>query len=472
MTRPNILLVTDDQHRFDFYGGGRVAALQTPHFDRLKAEGVTLANSFSNCPICMPTRFTWCYGLYANQGATRLTNNRHSWPTHLKSMPSVLQEQGYHTALVGKLHSHQGLYQIDLCDHVEEARARGFDDVLETSGKSLAYWLDCNWTHHLARRGLLDRYRQDCRGRMKQLGGQERYEPSFLAPEDTMDGYIGDQCRRWLERYDSAEPFFLHASFCGPHFPLDPATDYFRQYTPDQMPEPECVADPQSARRWQELRAVYCALITQVDEEIGRLIATLQQQGLLEDTIIFFASDHGDMIGHHDRFGKGPAYDTSCRTPCIVRLPGRVNAGTVLNDLVEAVDLPCTIMEAAGCGDDPGALLPSTPGRSFWKYLHGAAVEHRQWAYAEMGAGLNGGPDGWRMCRDRRWKYVMDFHGPDTLYDLQTDPWECCNLADDPAQAERISLMRRRLIESMGRCVAPNLHDPIPRDDWWPPSNA
>jgi arylsulfatase A-like enzyme len=233
MTSPNILLITNDQHRFDFFEGGAVPTLRTPNLSRLMDEGTTLTNSYSSCPLCVPTRFTWLYGLRASQGNGAWGDFDGRWPVHLRSTAHLLQHAGYHTALIGKLHSHSGLPRLDLLDIEEESRGRGFDEVTEMGGKSLVKWFDCHYTRHLEERGLLQQYRE----RLETLG-TGHIEPLPFDAEDSMDGVIGRHARDWLQAYDGDNPFFLHASFCNPHFPYDPVPEYAGRYQPEDMPPP------------------------------------------------------------------------------------------------------------------------------------------------------------------------------------------------------------------------------------------
>lgn len=468
---PNILLITDDQHRYDYYGHtGAAGPLRTPAFDRLAREGATLHNAYSNCPVCMPTRFTWYHGLYASQAAHGLMRNCHDWPTRFPTMPQGLQRAGYHTAVIGKVHAHGPLDYIDLTRHESQLLARGFDEAVEVSGKSLASWRECRWTRHLEARGLLNAYRSDLCRRNEQLGGQERYQPSILDTDDYIDGFIGNRAVQWLQRYHSDRPFFLHASFCAPHFPLDPPPEFFGRHAPEDMPPPVGVSDPARVLQWQRHRALHADMIALVDQQVGRLLDVLDQRGLAEDTVVVYGTDHGDMIGDHDLTHKGWAYDPSCRTPITVRWPGHIPQGRRLDTMAEAVDLPCTLLDFAGCTGPLDKWLPHTPGRSFRACLTGQSNHHRDWAYSECSLGRGWGratdpakiddtkPDTqlWRMCCDPDWKYVLHDNGHDQLFDRRADPHEEHNLADHPDQADRVSAMRRRLIASMTCCVAPD----------------
>jgi arylsulfatase len=462
-SRPNILLITDDQHRWDFYGSsGAVPTLRTPGFDRLQAEGATLINTYSNCPICVPSRFTWYSGLYASQGHRGLTSNGHAWPEHVKFMPQSLQRLGYHTAVTGKIHWYGGLYSHDLCAYEYLAKQRGFDDVFETCGKSLAFWIDCNYTHYLAEKGLLQTYRNDLVWRNDQLGGQERYAPSPLHLDDTIDALTCRKAVDWLRSYEDDRPFFLHVSFCNPHFPIDPPPELFDHYRPEDMPAPIGVTDPALIRQYQEIRAAYAALVELVDLQIQNIFSVLEDRGLIDNTVILFVTDHGDLLGdlvngqedgfHLVKSHKGLPYDGSCRTPIFIWYPKAIPAGIVLDEMAEHVDIPVTLLEIAGMRGTIDDHLPQTPGKSLWSYVTGKTNFHRSWAYSETGSGERA----WRMATSKDWKYVWYGTGKEELFDRRNDPREVNNLAVNTAYTSVLGEMRLKLIESLTHNVAPD----------------
>lgn len=447
--QPNILLITDDQHRWDFYGDtGAVPTLRTPNLDRLRAEGTTFSNNYAVCPVCMPNRFSWCYGLYPSQASYRLMANAHDWPSpgRFPSMPGRLQEAGYHTAMVGKLHSHAGLYSKDISVLEWQSRARGYHDVWEVSGKSLSYWFDCRYTHYLKGKNLLGTYRRDLERRNPQLGGRERYEPSPLAEEDAMDSVIGRRAVQWLRSYNGERPFFLHVSFCGPHFPLDPPAELFESYRPEDMPPPAGLVDQGEHRKWQEYRALYCGLIELVDRQVGAVLDALKDRGWAEDTVILYGSDHGDLIGDLGQNGKGFWNDASCRTPVTVCAPG--GEVSVDRGMTQSVDLPLTILDIACLDTDQ---LSQSPGRSFWSRVGDTGENDRAWAYAEC----KNGPEEWRMVVDPDWKYVWHASRGEMLFRRSSDPDDMQNLVSQ-APPDVPAHMRRCLIESLAGCVAPN----------------
>lgn len=442
MSRPNILLITDDQHRYDFFEGGAVPGLQAPALARLAQEGTTLTNAFSSCPLCVPTRFTWWYGLRASQGNGAWGDTDEEWPANLRSMPQVLRENGYCTAVIGKIHSHSGLHELDLTAHRDGIVARGFDHVLETAGKTMAQWHDCDYTKFLAERGHLDAYRR----RLRELGGHHA-EPLPFPEEEAMDAFIGRHACEWLRTYDKDKPFFLHASYCDPHFPFNPPKSYADRYRPEDMPIPAGMDDPEAIRRHQLVCARYCALIEHCDHQIGRLLSVLDDRGWAKDTVVIFSTDHGDMMGDRGCYGKSRPYDTSARTPVIVRYPRAVPAGSALHDPAESIDLPCAILDAAGFAGEPQEHLPASPGRSWWRYVTQQSDHHRRYAYSEMGT--------WKMVADREWKFIHRDGDEDELYDRVADPGEQQNLAAAVEHQERIIRMQKWMIDSLGQNIAP-----------------
>lgn len=436
---PHILLITNDQHRFDFVEGGPVEGLRTPGLMRLRREGTTLTQAFSSCPLCVPTRFTWWYGVRASQANGAWGGADGEWPRLPYSLPGQLRNAGYQTAVIGKIHSHSGLHRMDLTDHRDVIHDRGFDHVFEVAGTMLQYH-DCDYTHYLEEHGLLD----TLRGRLTSLGGHHT-EPLPFDGAHAADALIGRKAREWLQQVDTREPFFLHASFCDPHFPYDPPADFAARFALEDMPVPEAITDPEDIAKHQRICARYCAMIEHCDREIGRLLDVLEARGLSDQTLVVFSTDHGDMMGSRGVYGKSKPYDPSARTPITVRYPGTVPAGREIDTPVESIDLPATLLEAAGL--DPADALPETPSRSWWPCVTGHPAEPRRFAYSEMGI--------WKMVVDPDWKFIHRSDGEDELYHRAQDPAETRNLAAEPDQQPRIREMQRWIIEAMSQNIAP-----------------
>jgi len=454
--KPNILLITDDEHRWDCFDRTLIPSLQTPNLDRLRQEGLYLPHTYTSCPICMPTRFTWLTGLRASQVHAGLLANAHDWPHDAPTFARQLQQSGYQTALIGKLHSYAWLRPRDVRAAEPETRARGFDHVHEVSSKVLPGWgYLCQYTEHLKERGLYLDYIRDVRRRSPMQGGKECWEPSPLEPDDYVDVLIRQQATSWLRKLRRDRPFFGHLSFCSPHFPLDPPEPWFSRHRPEDMPVPFGVDDPQEIRQWQIERALYASLIELVDEQVGHILDTLDELGLEDNTLVMFTTDHGDQMGDHGLMYKGYPYDASIRTPLIARYPGKTAPGTVSDALCDTTDLPHTILEMAGCyeGDDASQrLLPQSPGRSFAPVLRGEANTHREWIYSECGL------RGWRCLRDVNTKYVWRPEG-ESLFNMSEDPQEAIDFFPSSTDNQRAE-WRQKLIASLAENVAYNTQHP------------
>lgn len=461
--RPNILFLTDDEHRWDFYTGGLIEGLETPAIDRLKRMGVSLPNAITNCPVCMPTRFTWLTGLYASQSPAG-PRNAQDWPYGHKTVAHALQRAGYSTALIGKLHSHCGrtMAQHHLNELEHHTRARGFDYAYECSGvggnkNEGQGHKGSRYTDFIKSKGngLYEKLLKDSASRDHRIGGKNLYSPSVLPAEDRLDSFITDEIIRWLQAYESDQPFFLHGSLTGPHFPHDPPEPYFSKHKPADMPVPLGVEDPAKIKYWREQRAAYCGMVEYVDNLIGRILDTVEARGLLENTIIIFSSDHGDMMGDHGLYYKIHPYDASIRTPTIIYDPASKRpGGTVLTDMIEAVDIPGTFLEA-GSDEHLQEAMPASLSRSFLKYARGEVDSHREWAYCEHGHFFEGAHRVYRLARDTEWKYVFSASGDNILFNLKQDPFEEHNRIDEKGQTKRINEMQARILRRMGQMMVP-----------------
>ena len=455
---PNLLLITTDQHRYDFVTGGVVPGLELPALDRLRREGATLTDATSVCPICMPARFAWLTGLYPGQAAARLMNNAHDWPLDLPTMPQALQRAGYRNALIGKLHARAGLYRHDLKSDRGRTQSLGYDDVTEVAGKTLANWFDCDWTASLADAGLLDGYREHLAARPDLFGHDPPYAPCPLPIENNIDTFVADHALRWLDGLDERSgetPWFLHASFCAPHFPVDPPGRYATMFRPDDMPPPEGDCPPEQVADRLRHRAAYCGLLRFVDDQIARVLDRLDRLNLTYDTLVVCCTDHGDMLGHHGRINKSRHEDTSVRTPITARWPGRIAPGSTSDAPAESIDLPATLLDAAGV--DPAAALPDSHARSLLPLLRGDSdASARPFAYAECGPPATG----WRMIRTPTHKYTRWADGHETLFALDHDPWETHDLSKDDTHQPTLVHLRRHLLTRLSHLAAANRMPP------------
>ncbi|MCA1810086.1 MAG: sulfatase-like hydrolase/transferase [Lentisphaerae bacterium] len=470
--KPNILLITTDEQRFDTYGAIRSDWPQLPNLSRLRNEGTTLTNAYSNCPICMPCRYSWLTGLYGSQ-TERGPVNGYDWPDYHKTMPQALQKAGYHTAVIGKVHAFTAgtLDAYHLEDLEKQIHVWGYDTVFEASGREMwchgrkdgTYGIKgCRYTDYLRNRGLYDKALKDSAERSKieeANNGIEPYRPGILGIDDTLDGFIVREMCNFVKSYDKDKPFFLHASFFAPHYPLDVPPEYFNMFRPEDMPPPAGVEDPVLIRRWQENRAMYMALATIVDEQIGKLLKALEEKGILDETIIIMTTDHGDMLGDRNKSHKFHPEEGSCRTPIIVRYPRLIPKSVTLSGLAESVDVPHTILAVAGLSaGDREQALPASPGLSFWDYCRNGGATFRDSAFAEVRGEA-------KMLRRGDWKYVRVPGKGGHLFNLSVDPYELTNLIDSPDCASTLREMQEALMDRIVSVRVPPLQGKFRGDE-------
>jgi choline-sulfatase len=309
----------------------------------------------------------------------------------------------------------------------------------------------------LSTTGKLDAFRQDYRERCfgwmfpdVEPKPKGYAAPSPLDPEENQDGFITRRACEWLESVEESQPFFCWVNWGGPHDPWDAPGRFGTMYDPAEMTPP--VADelgdaPQKLRRhsekymngmpeeaWHEVKAQYYGSISFIDDGIGRIFEVLEERGLLENTIVVYASDHGEMMFDHDMLTKWVMYEASSRVPLIVRVPDGM--ARTIDAPVSLVDLVPTLLELAGIDRE---AMPVLHGESLVPELSGEAARPERAVFCEM--------DHTKMVRRGPWKYSTDPEFEvDQLFNLEEDPRELHNLADRPEQAERMAGFRREML--------------------------
>jgi len=425
--RPNLLLIMDDQHRFDFLGCAGAGFVRTPNMDRLAEQGVRFTHCCTNAPICAPARIALATGM--QPGHLGATGNDAMLPADRMTYYQRLRDHQYHVGCVGKL----DLAKSDKYNgrHGDRPRAYGFGFThpVECEGKMHAggyptpqgpygFWLQ--------EQGLYERFHQDYKERQRQ-GWALAAHDSVLPADAFEDAYIGRRAAEWIERTPGDFPWHLFVSFVGPHDPYDPPADYARRYRDAVIPP--SVADMLEGKpAWARKRALqaapeqvaharrqYCASIEVIDDAVARILEALERRGMRENTLIVFTSDHGEMLGDHGMFQKHVPYEPSLRVPLICSGPG-LPQGVTNATLVELIDVNPTLCEWAG--------LPRQEGihaRSLAPLLRGERAVHREDVLSAEGP--------YRLLRTTRHKYVEYDGGETELYDLERDPHELENLA-------------------------------------------
>lgn len=455
---PNILLIMTDQQRADFSVAEGFPLDTTPAIDALGTSGVRFGRAYTSCPVCMPARCSLLTGRFPKAHGVH-GNHPHDAASlrASKDLPAVLREAGLRLLFTGKNHSHA------VPERWDEYRQYGHSfGPLETTAKDAAAdaWLT-KLVHGVAEK------------------------PTPFPVESQHPVRIVNDAIEYLARHRQA-PFFLWVSFPEPHNPYQVPAPYFDLFPPEAVPDryagPEILKtknyqwryelelihhyDPDADRLWRRYRSNYCGMLRLIDDQVSRLLQTLDEMGLRENTLIIFLSDHGDYAGEYGLFRKGVGMpECLMRIPMVWSGPG-MQPGRGLNPaFVSIVDVMPTLCAALGLEIPIGVQ-----GRSLWPLLTGRAdglsgfesiyAEHgfggRAWGPADAapfeGPTLvidhGGGAKSFselnnvtqsgvrRMVRKGDWKLIFDLDLGHELYDLAADPGELNNLFGRPEQRE------------------------------------
>ena len=431
---------------------------ETPNLDRIAEQGMRFDNCFCTNSICTPSRATILTGTYSH--VNNVTTLASKLDGRLPTFPKALRQSGYQTAVVGKWHlGHGGIHD-----------PTGFD-----------YW--------------------------NVLPGQGVYhDPTMIemGKEKVVPGYVTDVITdislEWLRARDRSRPFCLLTHHKAPHRPWDPDEKHARMYEDADVPEPDTFNDdyanraraagdarmrvesdmnardlkapvpedlsPEEEKSWKYQRYIkdYLRCIASIDDNVGRMLDYLDEEGLTEDTIVIYTSDQGFFLGDHGWYDKRFMYEESLRMPFLIRYPREIEAGTANDGMILNVDFPPTLLDLAGV-DVPEHMQ----GASFRPLLRGQLPEewqtsmyYRYWMHL---AGHNiYAHYGVRTLKHKLIYYYADALGqpgavddpkaPEwELFDLELDPMELKNVYDDPAYAEVVRDLKaelRRLQEKVG----------------------
>ncbi len=400
---PNLVFVFADQWRAQAtgYAGDPNLRGKTPNLDRLAKESVNLVNAVSTTPVCTPYRASLLTGQYPLTHG--LFMNDVPLNSELTTIAKVYKAAGYDTGYVGKWHiDGQGRSA-----YIPEERRQGFD-----------YWKVLECTHNYN----ASAYYAGNDPVKKQWKGYDA-----IAQTRDVQRYISDHAQ-------GSKPFIAFLSWGSPHNPYQTAPEKYReQFLPDdiQLRPNVPVADAAKARK--EL-AGYYAHIAALDQCLGDLMATLEEAGLRDNTILVFTSDHGDMLRSQGLNRKQKPYDESVRVPFLVRYPDRC-AGRKIDMPIGTPDIMPTLLGLSGI-----KVPDSVEGRDYSRVLTGEAAPDNDAELIECPAPFgewhrgNGGRE-YRGIRTRRHTYVRDLDGPWLLFDNKKDPHQMQNLVDSPEAA-------------------------------------
>jgi arylsulfatase len=456
---PNVLFIIADQHNAKVVGHRGHPDVKTPNLDRLAADGVRFDNCITQNPICTPSRMSFFSGQYPhNHGYYGLSGARPKVPNLL----GYFRQHGYRTGAIGKIHCPEYWIEDD-CDHFREV----YPELSPDRAVQYVAYLEENGV--LADRDD-DLYQEQSDRRAQSLDGR----PSRLRYEDAPEGWIVRETIGFMSRAAmEGRPFIVQASLPRPHQIYAPSEPFWSMYDESTLhlppnadydmglkaPHMRNMAESYHRAEWTlfeprtfdagRLRKLhgYLGCVSQVDHAVGELLSWLDEQGLARDTIVVYTCDHGDYACEHSMMEKAPGIcsDAITRIPHIWRWPGQFQAGHVVTDIVESVDLSATLCALAGLGP-----LETSDGVDLTDLLKGGQGNVHDVGVTEFA---------WSKSL-RKGQYRFVYYAPrmfpeeypdgfGELYDLETDPWEMDNLYFSREHASRVEELKADLLDWM-----------------------
>ena len=451
-TPPNIVFIIADQMRGDALSALGSPNARTPHLDHMAAEGVLFENFFVNNPVCAPSRMSFFTGLYPNQHG-KLTNTEGELIQSLdQSMFGYFKERGYRIGWFGKNHH----------SHAKPLLA----ELNSVKGRS----------------------REPFRSYTKFV--PPHWHSDFLWPkEDTNAPLTTQDGIDFMKETQAKEPFFLYLSYFDPHPPYMAPAEYTSQYCSEDMVLPAFIPPAKLSARLEEeyrlrrydhlseadltetMRYYYAAIEWGVDEQVGQILQALKEQGLEDNTIVIFSSDHGDFMGEHHMVRKGMfLYDALLHVPFIWYAPGLISKGVQSKVMTQSVDLYPTLVALTG-----GQIPEGLSGRPLNPFLLGEkkdeedAAVYAFAAYNDLPSDYFDHPEPYydpdrdepfhyrvqhltwegkhqtAMIRTKDWKLILDETRPAELYHMKGGWIEKENVASDPAYADILSSLTGKL---------------------------
>ncbi|MEP0366978.1 MAG: sulfatase [Cyclobacteriaceae bacterium] len=425
----NVVFILSDDHRYDFMGfTGKVPFLETPNMDRMAREGAHIKNAFVSTSLCSPSRASILSGQYAHKH--KVVDNQSLIPEETVFFPNYLQEAGYQTGFIGKWHMGEHHF----------GKRPGFD-----------FWASFKGQGHYFNPTM-------------NVNGEEQAFDDSTYVTDLLTDYALD----FIGNRNKEKPFFLYLSHKGVHADFKPAPRHLGKYQNEAVAYPPSMFPPGDKRstvssedynyedlpnwvkaqrnswhgvdymyhgqiNFEDFYKRYCETLLSVDESIGSVLEYLENEGLMENTIVIYMGDNGFSFGEHGLIDKRQAYEESMRVP-LLAMGGGIPEGSVVDEVVQNIDVGPTVMDFAGM-----ETKSHMDGSSFKKLLYQESIPWRDTVFYEYF---------WERpfpqtptvhaVRTSRYKFIR-YHGVwdiNELYDIENDPNEMNNLIRDPEYKE------------------------------------
>lgn len=436
---PNVLFIVCDDLRPDAIGCYGSKHVKTPNIDGLASHGIRFANTFCTTSLCSPSRASILTGLYAHRHGVR--DNFTELPETLVHWPMRLRQQGYTTAYFGKWHMGEDNDQPRL----------GFDWFVTHKGQGK--YFDTEWNIH---------------------GADRKTIPGYYTT------VVTDLAIEWLKTRDKTKPWSVCLGHKAPHSFYTPEEKYAHTFDDIRVPYPESASQlegkpdwirqrlntwhgiygplfdwrkkfpdssPEAAKDFENMVHGYWGTVLSVDDSIGRLTSFLKSTGQYDNTLIVFMGDNGLLEGEHGMVDKRTAHEPCLRIPLIVKLPGS-SASKIIREQVLTIDIAPSILEITS-----SAPLQNIQGKSWYRLATaGDPAWRKDWFYEYNYEKQFPYTPNIRAIRTDKWKFIRYPHGdgsPDKhipeMYDLDKDPLELKNLAQDPAHLQTRAMLESRL---------------------------
>lgn len=433
--KPNVLIIQTDEHNFRTLGcyrkllppeqafiWGDGVKVDTPNIDSIAERGAICTRYYATSPVCTPSRAALMTGVYPQN--TGSISNDLPMLDSMETFAAVLGANGYATGYAGKWH-------LDGPSKPGWAPTRkfGFED-----------------NRYMFNRGHWKKLGEDADGpkvAATSPKGEPNYEVAGADDKSFTTDFLADRTIDFINR-NKEKPFCFMVSIPDPHGPNTVRAPYDTMFDPAPFKQPQTALEkgdqlPSFASIMKDRfvarqMALYFGMVKCIDDNIGRIIDTLRRNDQLENTILVFTSDHGDMCGEHGRYNKGIPCEGSARIPFVIAAPGMIQPGTVINEALGTVDFKPTLLSLLGIqgkaamqGRDASALLKSGKALEGW-------VDQ---AYVRIG--------NWVATFTKRHKLILSPTDAPALFDLDSDPFEMKNLFHDPAQRGLIRTLAKGL---------------------------
>jgi arylsulfatase A-like enzyme len=472
----NILWICTDQQRWDTMGVTGNRFVRTPNLDKLANEGVLFENTYCNNPVCMPSRSSFLTGTYPSTVEVP-TNGYEIKDRYLHRLITYrLHKLGYNNGLSGKLHirgSHPGNPALP-----ESGYDHGYDEFNWSPCGFPANWGGCQYQHWLRDRGVPFNIEDHSLSKHVQVGVAAEHHQTTWCAQRAITFMQG------MAETNPDQPWMFACNIFDPHNPNDPPPELLERYMDmlDEIPLPNYAEGelrnkptvqqqhhaaankrmPPHPLRYDELsdrehrlyRASYYAMIDLIDQQVGRIMQTLEETGQRDNTLVIFTSDHGESLGDHGLYWKNWwFYEESMRVPLIMSWPGMKPRTRRVTESAELVDIVPTIYDAIGT-NKPDWLQ----GRSWWDFLNGGEPVNRDFAFAEAWSGESRDV---AMVRTQNHKLVRHYVADEgELYDLRDPHLERVNHWNEPAYAEVQADLHRKLDRRRAEVRSARIPDP------------